>query len=57
MVKDQLDKEKMTIQSIPLVLVKSISIFRNPKKQLMKITRRRMIIHFKDGSVKYIGAP
>lgn len=56
MLKDRLDEQKMRIQSIPLVLIKSISVFRNSKNQLMKVNRRKFTIHFKDGSVKHIGA-
>lgn len=55
-VKDYLDSEKMRVQSIPLSLVKSIHVFREKKKLLMRRDEsRKMIIHFKDGSVKYIG--
>jgi hypothetical protein len=59
MVKDRLDEEKMRIQSIPLVLIKSISIFRRRpsslKRQLIKLRKRKFTLHFKDGSVKSIG--
>jgi hypothetical protein len=57
-VKDYLDSEKMRVQSIPLALVKSIQVFRGSKqtkKLLMTIHKRKLVLHFQDGSVKYIG--
>jgi hypothetical protein len=56
MLKDQIDRNRMRIQSIPLVLVKGIVVFQTSKRQLMKINRRKFTIHFKDGSVKHIGS-
>ncbi len=59
-VKDYLDQEKMRLQSIPLSLIKSIQIFRSgkdKKKLLMTLHRRKFVLHFKDGSVKYFGGP
>lgn len=56
-VKDYLDSDRMRVQSIPLALVKNIQIFRGreSKKGLMTIHKRKLVLHFKDGSVKYIG--
>lgn len=53
-VKDYLDSEKMRVQSIPLCLIKSIQSF-SEKKKLLMIHKRKQVLHFKDGSVKYIG--
>jgi hypothetical protein len=55
-VKDYLDSEKMRVQSIPLSLVKNIQVFKASKKKLlMSFHKRKIVLHFKDGSVKYIG--
>ena len=57
-VKDYLDREKMRLQSIPVSLVKSIQIFREgrgKKSALMTIHKSKLVLHFRDGSVKYIG--
>ena len=46
------DGRKITVESIPLVLVKSISTDAKTNLQFVKEVDRRSIIRFRDGSVK-----
>ncbi|MGI0080092.1 MAG: hypothetical protein ACRECH_10755 [Nitrososphaerales archaeon] len=51
-------ENKMRIQSLPVALVKRINVFKEKprKKGLMTFHKRKMVVHFKDGSVKYVGS-
>ncbi len=48
-----IDDERMTVDSIPICLVKEIDVFN--KREMTTIHRRRTTIRYADGSVKRIG--
>jgi hypothetical protein len=54
-VKDTADSYRLTLQSIPLCLVKDIVVFEKSELETKHTTRVRSVIRFSDGVIKQIG--